>query len=326
MTWNEIGVGIAANSAVDFCEQITQAEEFGIPTAWATIGGAGGGDPLTALGAALSQTEKIAGGTAIIPTWPRHPLAIAQQAVALEELAPGRLRLGLGPSHKPMMTRSIGAQWNKPLTHLKEYLTSLRLLFTNGTVDFQGEQVTLRTSIKAPINVDILASALRKKSFSLCGELTDGAISWMCPKTYLIDQALPALNQGAEQANRDKIIPLIAHVPIAVSSDRSVARRLAQEQLARYSEIPFYQAMFLDAGFEISGNPYPDELLDDLVISGTEKEVAEKLVSYLDAGCGEVLAAPLINTADRASSITESFSAIALANKRSISPSVAKQD
>ena len=148
----------------------------------------------------------------------------------------------------------------------------------------------------------------------------------MCTKNYLIDHALPALNQGAEQANRDKIIPLIAHVPIAVSSDRSVVRRLAQEQLARYSEIPFYQAMFREAGFEISGNPYPDELLDDLVISGTEKEVAEKLVSYIDAGCGEVLAAPLINAADRAISITESFSAIALANKRSINPSVAKQD
>ena len=318
MTWNEIGVGIGASSALDFCAQITEAEEFGIPTAWATIGGAGGGDPLTALGAALSQTKQIAGGTAIIPTWPRHPLAIAQQTVALEELTPGRLRLGLGPSHKPMMPRSIGAQWHKPLTHLREYLTSLKTLFDNGTVDFEGEQVTLRTSIKSPINVEILASALRQKSFSLCGELTDGAISWMCPKTYLIEQALPALNRGAESANRDKRIPLIAHVPIAVSSDRSVARHLAQEQLARYSEIPFYQAMFQEAGFEIAGNPYPDELLDDLVISGTEDEVAEKLVSYISEGCGEVLAAPLINDADRASSITESFSAIALANKQSV--------
>ena len=318
MTWNEIGVGIGASSALDFCAQITEAEEFGIPTAWATIGGAGGGDPLTALGAALSQTKQIAGGTAIIPTWPRHPLAIAQQTVALEELTPGRLRLGLGPSHKPMMTRSIGAQWHKPLTHLREYLTSLKTLFANGTVDFEGEQVTLRTSIKSPINVEILASALRQKSFSLCGELTDGAPSWMCPKTYLIEQALPALNRGAESANRDKRIPLIAHVPIAVSSDRSVARHLAQEQLARYSEIPFYQAMFQEAGFEIAGNPYPDELLDDLVISGTEDEVAEKLVSYISEGCGEVLAAPLINDADRASSITESFSAIALANKQSV--------
>jgi alkanesulfonate monooxygenase SsuD/methylene tetrahydromethanopterin reductase-like flavin-dependent oxidoreductase (luciferase family) len=140
----------------------------------------------------------------------------------------------------------------------------------------------------------------------------------MCPKTYLIKQALPALNRGAESANRDKRIPLIAHVPIAVSSDRSVARHLAQEQLARYSEIPFYQAMFQEAGFEIAGNPYPDELLDDLVISGTEDEVAEKLVSYISEGCGEVLAAPLINDADRASSITESFSAIALANKQSV--------
>ena len=238
--------------------------------------------------------------------------------MALEELTPGRLRLGLGPSHKPMMTRSIGAQWHKPLTHLREYLTSLKTLFANGTVDFEGEQVTLRTSIKSPINVEILASALRQKSFSLCGELTDGAISWMCPKTYLIEQALPALNRGAESANRDKRIPLIAHVPIAVSNDRSVARHLAQEQLARYSEIPFYQAMFQEAGFEIAGNPYPDELLDDLVISGTEDEVAEKLVSYISEGCGEVLAAPLINDADRASSITESFSAIALANKQSM--------
>lgn len=308
------GVSIQAFTAEEFVQQVRQAEDLGIGTAWTTIGGAGGADPLTVAAAAFERTSRIRVGTAIVPTWPRHPLALASQALALQQLAPGRLRLGIGPSHEPAMIANYGVRWRTPLTHLREYLTTLGALFHDGAVDIDASHVTAHARWREPARVELLASALRPRSFTLCGELADGAISWMCPLQYLVEEALPALAGGASTAGRETP-PLIAHVPIAVNSDRAFVRDLAREQLGRYASVPFYRAMFEHAGFPM-GDPnapdaYPDALLDDLVVSGTPDEVAAGLRRYLDAGCAEVLAAPLLERDDREGSIARAFEAVA---------------
>ena len=313
-----VGVAIQALSAPDFVTQVRQAEMSGIPVAWTTIGGASGADPLTVFAAAFAATERIRLGTAIVPTWPRHPVIIAQQAQALAQLAPGRLRLGIGPSHEPGMTRNFGVRWHTPLTELREYLTVIRALTTEGTVDFEGRHVTARASLRDPQPVELLASALRPRSFEVCGELTDGAISWMCPKAYLVSEALPAIARGAERGNR-AAPPLIAHVPVAVSTDREEVRAIARRQLAGYQSIPFYLAMFREAGFPQASEGYSDELLDDLVVSGTEDEVVERLLTYLDAGCGEVLAHPLMEADDRTGSIDRALAAVGKAHAKAAS-------
>ncbi len=311
-----IGAAIQALDAADFVAQVRQAEDAGVPVAWTTIGGAGGADPLTAFAAALTATSRIRVGTAIIPTWPRHPVTIAQQAAALAQLGPGRVRLGVGPSHEPTMVRNFGVRWEAPLTQLREYLTVIRSLADAGAVDFEGRHVTARAQWREPVAFEVLASALRPRSFELCGELTDGAISWMCPKAYLVAEALPAIERGAERTGR-AAPPLIAHVPVAVSTDREAVRAIARRQLAGYQSIPFYLAMFREAGFPQAGEGYSDELLDDLVVSGTEDEVVRRLRSYVEAGCGEVLAHPLLDLDDRAGSIDRAFRAVA-ATQRSL--------
>ena len=239
---------------------------------------------------------------------------MAQQTEALEQFGPGRFRLGIGPAHKGNMTASYGFGFEAPLTNLKEYLTVLRSLLHEGEVDFEGSQVTARSRIRTPVQTPIMASALRPRSFEVCGELSDGAISWMCPKQYLVDEALPALRRGAEAAGRE-MPPLVAHVPIAVNEDRAAVRALARAQLGFYGETPFYAAMFERAGFPNSGDGYSDELLDDLVVSGSEEQVVAGLAALADAGMGEVLAAPLIDPDDRAASIATSFAAIGHASK-----------
>jgi F420-dependent oxidoreductase-like protein len=307
-----VGVSIQAPDAPAFVEQVQQAEAAGIRVAWTTIGGAGGADPLTVAAAAFTATDSIDIGTAIVPTWPRHPIILAQQAQALEQLAPGRLRLGLGPSHEPMMTSSFGVEWSAPLTNLREYLQVIRSLLSTGEVDFKGRHVTAHSRMRNPYEATLMASALRPRSVETCGELTDGAISWMCPKQFLIEEALPAVARGAAQAGR-ATPPLIAHVPTLVTEDRGEVRRL-MSQLGRYAQIPFYRAMFEAAGYSDLDNGYPDELLDDLVVSGNESEVAERLASYIEAGCGEVLAAPLIDPDDREGSFSHALAAIARAD------------
>lgn len=307
------GVSIQALSAADFVRQTQQAETAGVSTAWTTIGGAGGADPLTTAAAVLTSTSTIRFGSAIVPTWPRHPVALASQALALHQLAPGRLRLGIGPSHEPTMTATYGVEWRKPLLQLREYLFTLRALFEQGAVDFDGEHVHAHARWREPASIELIASALRPRSFELCGELADGAISWMCPLQYLEDEALPALRAGAVAAGRE-VPPLIAHVPISVNTDREAVRALTRSQLGNYGRIPFYRAMFERAGFPL-GTPeqpdeYPDALIDDLVVSGTEDEVRSGLRRYIDAGCAEVLAAPLIDPDDREGSITRAFAAV----------------
>ena len=307
-----IGVLIQGLDAASAVEEIRLAEDAGIPAAWSTVGGAGGGDVMTAFAAALTGTDRILLGTAIVQTWPRHPIAIAQQALALDALAPGRFRLGIGPSHEAAMTGTYGYDFKAPLTNLREYLTVLRALLHDGEVEFEGRYVTARSSIPAPVQTPVMASALRPRSFEVCGELSDGAISWMCPKTYLVEQALPALRRGAEAAGRPAP-PLVAHVPVCVSKDAGPVDELVRQQLGNYARAPFYQAMFAQAGFPDAAERYSDELLGDLVISGSEDEVAAGLSGLIEAGMGEVIAAPVLDPEDRASSIERAFAAVARA-------------
>ncbi|MCA1668172.1 MAG: LLM class flavin-dependent oxidoreductase [Thermomicrobia bacterium] len=166
---------------------IEQAEARGVAAVWSTVGGATP-DAVTLFAAAGARTTRIGLGTAIVPTYPRHPVALASQALAIEGLAPGRFRLGIGPSHRPTMEGSLGLAMGKPLDHLREYLTILRGLLWEGKTDFDGTYFHVHTALPpdvAPPRTPVPISALRVNAFSLAGEIADGAISWVCPVPYL---------------------------------------------------------------------------------------------------------------------------------------------
>jgi len=130
--------------------------------------------------------------------------------------------------------QTYGADYRKPLTQVREYLMVLRSLLHDGEIDFVGEHVTVRARIRTTVHTPLMASASGLHAFELCGEVRDGAISWVAPKSYLVKQALPALRHRAEQAGRP-VPPLIAHVPMVVNADRQASRALAREQLAPYA-------------------------------------------------------------------------------------------
>ncbi|MCA1722664.1 MAG: LLM class flavin-dependent oxidoreductase [Thermomicrobia bacterium] len=274
---------------------IEQAEARGVAAVWSTVGGATP-DAVTLFAAAGARTTRIGLGTAIVPTYPRHPVALASQALAIEGLAPGRFRLGIGPSHRPTMEGSLGLAMGKPLDHLREYLTILRGLLWEGKTDFDGTYFHVHTALPpdvAPPRTPVPISALRVNAFSLAGEIADGAISWVCPVPYLIDTALPAMRAAAEAAGR-RTPPLIGHVPVAVSTDRSAVRESARRQLATYGRLPFYRGMFADAGFPIGGDGIlPDALLDELVVSGDADTVTARLAAIQAAGVNELLILPV---------------------------------
>ncbi len=274
---------------------IMRAEEHGVTTAWSTVGGTAP-DAVTLFAAAAVRTTRMTFGTAIVPTYPRHPAALATQALVFASLAPGRFRLGIGPSHRPSMEGMLGLPMGKPLDHLREYLTVLRGLLWEGKTDFEGEYFHVHAALPPgmePPRTPLPISALRANAFHLAGEIADGAISWLCPVPYLIDTALPALRAGAAVAGRP-VPPLIGHVPVAMHTDRDAVREKARAQFARYGRLPFYARMFADAGFPVSEQgTVSDALLDSLVVSGDAETVTTRLHAIQDAGVDELLILPV---------------------------------
>jgi F420-dependent oxidoreductase-like protein len=272
-------------------ERIVSAEHRGVPAIWSTSGGVSA-DTLSAFAVAASRTEQIVLGTSIVPTYPRHPFVMASEALAIEDLAPGRLRLGIGPSHQPTIEGSFGLPMGKPLDHLREYLGIVRALLWEGSVDFSGEYYTVNASLPAgvePPKTPLPISTLRPNAWRLAGEISDGAISWLNPIDYVVEVATPALQEGADAANRPRP-PAIVHVPVAISTDRPAARAAFRERFPVYGKLPFYAGMFAMAGFPVEeGGRMPDGLVDNLLVSGTADQVRDRLEAIRGRGVDELL-------------------------------------
>jgi len=283
-----IGIQVVAPTVRTTIEAIARLERAGIETAWMTSG-AGTADPLTVFAAAAMATERIRLGTSIVHTYPRHPLALVQEALAIDQLAPGRLRLGVGPSGPRVIEPSFGIPYTRPTTHLREYVTILKQALQGGEVNFEGTMLKARVRLPGPTKVEVLNSALRAKSFRLAGELTDGAISWMCAREYIRDVAAPALARGAIEAGRNRP-PLVTHVPLVVSADEAAIRARVPVQFGFYLKVAMYQRMFQDAGYpEAAAGTFTDRLLDNLVIWGNEATVRSRVAELPHYGADEIL-------------------------------------
>ena len=303
-----IGVAVNAAKTQDVHATIQQAEAHGVGGAWLTTGGARI-DSLTVFASAAEKSSSIKFGTSIVPTFPRHPLVIAQQAQVVEQLAPGRIRVGVGPSHRPSMA-ALGIRMQSPLGHLREYLRVLKDLLQTGSVDFDGDHYQAHDSIAAPMDIPVMASALRQGSFELCGEAADGAISWVCPRAYLRDSALPAMQKGADTAGRS-VPPLIAHAPVVVHDNYDEVRTAFREQFGNYPRLPFYRRMLVAAGYpEARDSTWSDAMIDGLVIWGDEAAFGQRLQEIFDCGATEVLASPILVGQDRDASLDRTLAAL----------------
>ncbi|MXX19363.1 MAG: LLM class flavin-dependent oxidoreductase [Dehalococcoidia bacterium] len=299
-----IGSHVLAFDARSLIDGIVAADRAGLNTAWLVSGGTSA-DPLAVFAVAAGETEQIGFGTSIIPTFPRHPLAVVQGALVVEQLAPGRLKLGVGPSHKPGIEGMYGFEFTRPLQHLREYLTILKATLQEGSVSFHGERLHAEASLQPPpmaptqpqqpvtTQVKVMASALRPNAYRLCGEVADGAISWVSPLHHLERVAVPALEEGARKAGRERPA-LVSHVPVVVSEDAEAVWAASQAQLGFYPNAPYYSAMWQDAGFpEAADGTFSRAMSDALVIQGSEQEVAERIRGLPSAGVNEMLAGVL---------------------------------
>jgi F420-dependent oxidoreductase-like protein len=295
-----VGAAVRGNTIAEVQGQIQRAEELGVHAAWMTSGGASL-DSMTCFAASAAATTDIKLGTSIVPTYPRHPLVMVQQAQVVAQLAPGRFRLGVGPSHRPTI-ESMGIEFDAPLAHLREYIQILKSILQTGSVDFDGEHYSAHAAIPGPLDVQVMGSALRKGSFELCGAEADGAISWICPGSFLRDVAIPAMEKGAKEAGRP-VPPLIAHAPVCVHDNPEEVRAAVREQIMN-PKLPYYQNMLIESGFpEAKSGEWSDAMIDGVVIWGDEETCAQGIQELFAMGASEVLASPITAGADRAASL-----------------------
>jgi alkanesulfonate monooxygenase SsuD/methylene tetrahydromethanopterin reductase-like flavin-dependent oxidoreductase (luciferase family) len=287
-----VGLVLNGSNAKNAIRAIIDAENAGMRQIWSTQTPTTV-DILSVFTVAAGQTSTIRMGTSIFPIYPRHPLAMVVQVHAFYELAPGRLRLGVGPSHRPTIEGMYGLPMVAPLAHMREYISVLRAALWAGKVEHQGRFYNISASLPYRAEVPILNSALGTGAFLAAGELSDGAISWSCPVPYLLKTALPALEEGAIKAGRSAP-PVIAHVPIAHSTDRQAVLDSAQKQIGSFGQLPFYRNMFIEAGYDIPENgALPKALLDDLVVSGDEQTIATRLRVLLSTSLSELMLQPI---------------------------------
>lgn len=282
-----------AAHAVDL---VVRAEQAGVGMAWLEMN-AIGLDPFPLLAAAACRTERIGLGTAIVPAFSRHPVAMATLALSLEGLAPGRLRLGVGTGNTARMAQAFRQPTDRGLARLREYIQVLRPLLHEGSVRFAGEFYSADAELPEALATPVLLSALGPQAYALAGELADGALSWLCPIDYLRDVAVPAMAGGAVVAHR-ATPPLVAHVAIAFGrpDDPGGLREQIRDDLSLYAHVPVFGRMFAAAGHPVIDGVASNALLDELVVIGDEDAVATRLTAILDSGVDELMASLIPDT------------------------------
>ena len=244
-----------------------------------------GVDALTALAVVGHEVPDIELGTSVIPTFPRHPMMLASQALTVQSAIGGRLSLGIGLSHQFVIEQMWGYSFDKPVRHMREYLTILRSLLDQRAVQFKGETlsanagVTIAPEIPAP---KVLVAALGTQMLRLTGRMAEGTITWMTGPSTLREHTVPTLRSATSEAGRADAFRVVAGFPVCVTDDAEGARELAAQVFAIYGQLPSYRAMLDREG--LAGPA-------DLALVGDEKTVQTAIEEIADAGATDFLAA-----------------------------------
>lgn len=250
-------------------------------------------DALTALAVIGHQVPGVRLGTAVVPTYPRHPLVMAMQALTVQAATGNRLTLGIGLSHQVVIEGAFGLSFAKPVRHMREYLEILMPALHEGKVAYEGEELTARTF--SPLRLagaeppPVVVAALGTQMLNLAGRLADGTVLWMVGRQTVADHIVPTITKAAAAAGR--AAPRVAvGLPVCVTHDPAAARDMAASAFALYNNLPSYRAMLDKEGADGPA---------DVAIVGDEESVASQLSALFDVGATELGLAVFGSTEER---------------------------
>ena len=243
-----------------------------------------GPDTLTTLAVVAREVPGIELGTAVVPTFPRHPTMLAAQARTVQQVAGGRFSLGIGLSHQMVIEGMFGLSWAKPVRHLREYLSILVPLLHDEPSDFAGDTLTGRLALDIPDStpVPVVVAALGSQMLGVAGRQADGTVTWMTGPSTIGDHIVPTITTAATEAGRPAP-RVVCALPVCVTNDEAAARSKAAEQFQVYEMLPSYRAM-LDR--EDAGGPA------DVAIVGDAAAVRAGIEDVFERGATEFVAVP----------------------------------
>ena len=291
-------MGRSLETAVD---RVRVAEQLGYHAVYTTH--LAGRDSLTVLAAYAHATETIGVGTGVLPIYSRTPVATAQQAVTIDEIAGGRLTLGIGVSHQVTVENWYGSHIGKPVTEMREYVAALRAML-RGEDPPESERFPTRfhfLGVQPRADMPIYIAALSPRMLELAGELADGVILWLCNPDYIRDYVVPHIREGRRRAGKELDgFDIVAAVPTAVTDEVDGARATLRADLAPYFLLPFYRKMIERSGYEADVKLFDeamergdasaaaiaisDGFLENLAAIGPPDIAAATVERYRDAG------------------------------------------
>ncbi|MBW2394967.1 MAG: TIGR03564 family F420-dependent LLM class oxidoreductase [Deltaproteobacteria bacterium] len=284
------GTGLVLRASIQaIVEDAEAAAADGFSSYWLAEHPTGGFDALTVLTVVGQQVPGIELGTAVVPTFPRHPMTLASQTLTTRSAIGDRLTLGIGLSHETMMAQ-LGIDFAKPIRHLREFLSILIPLLNEGKVSFDGEVLSCHAEIfRAPENpCPVVVAALGPQALRVAGARTQGTtLAWVGPRTVR-EHIAPTLGAAADAAGRPSP-RIIATLPVCVTDETERIRELVGKLLAMYAELPSYRAMFDREGVDGPG---------DLALVGSEDQVREKLEELAAAGVTDFAASEFTTNDD----------------------------
>lgn len=272
----------------DVVADARRAEAEGFASYWAPH--IFGHDALTALAVVGREVPRIELGTSVVPTFPRHPFVMAQQAATVNAASGGRLCLGIGLSHQMVIENMFGLDFSHPARHMAEYLAVLGPLTRGEAVAHHGDVYRVNAALAAsgaqPFPVVI--AALGPRMLRLAAEHADGTITWCTGPATLAAHTVPTMTAAAEAAARPSP-RVIAALPVCVTDDRVAAAERAAVVFAVYGQLPSYRAMLDREG---AAGPA------DIAIVGTEAEVTERVGALAGIGVTDFAAVEFGGTPD----------------------------
>lgn len=283
-----IAIGAPLGQLVDHA---AEAEAAGFSSYW--LAQLGAPDALTVIATMGARTSTIEIGTAVIPTWPRHPLMLAAQALTVQEAIGDRLALGVGLAHKSSVEGTLKIPFRTPAKHMDEYLSVLLPALRERKVSFTGDiwsaEVEGIGGAAAPAP-RVLLAAMGPRMLHLAGSRTDGAILWLSGPKAIAEQIKPPLDAAANEAGR-AAPRIVASVPVCVTPEPDRVRGIVASVLAGYNDLPSYRGVMDTEG---AGGPA------DVSLIGSEDEVRAGLAAFEAAGATEFAALEFFTNADDA--------------------------
>lgn len=281
-----IGLTGGGTTADRIVGQARRAEADGFTSMWYPSS-AGAGDPLAVMTLAGRATSAIELGTAVLVSYTCHPVLQASRASAAASAigAPGRLTLGVGPSHQFIIEDRLGLSYDTPGQHTDEYVQILTGLLRGEPVSFAGSQFRVDTGplpLPDGAAIPVLIGALAPRLLRVAGQYTAGTIVWMANPRAIDAHVAPLIRKAAADAGRPAP-RIVAGMPVAVHDDVAEARSAAARQFSVYGELPNYQRILAHGG--LAGPA-------QAVIVGDEDSVTAQVRALFEAGATDLWAAP----------------------------------